>query len=306
MTENKSVAILIPCYNEELTIGKVIDDFKKQLPNATIYVFDNCSTDKTIEIAKSRGATIHKEPRQGKGYVIERMFDIIHADYYIMVDGDDTYPVNRIHDLLEPVVNGDADMAVGARLAQYGSGSFRPLHVAGNNLVKCLINGIFRSNLKDIMSGYRVFNRRATTRIPIVSAGFDVETEITIRALYYGIKIVERDIEYGERPTGSLSKLHTFHDGAKVLWRLFSLFRSFKPLTFFGSIGIILILCSLVSGYMPLYDYFTLGSVNHVPLAILAASIAVLSSVFIFLGITLNAQNLKFRELHNILLRGKD
>jgi glycosyltransferase involved in cell wall biosynthesis len=303
MTNEPRIAVLIPCYNEAATIGKVIDDFRAQLPEATIYVFDNNCSDDTAAIARGRGAVVAREPRQGKGYVVERMFETIEADAFVMVDGDDTYPAEKVHDLLRPVLSGDADMACGARLAEYTQESFRPLHVAGNNLVRGLINKIFSANLTDILTGYRAFNRKVTRCVPVVSAGFEIETELTLQMLYYRLKIVEVQVPYRERPAGSVSKLRTFRDGARVLWKIFSLFRAFKPLTFFGGIGIVLLALGVAAGAPSIYDYAKSGYVYHVPLAILATGLVLLSFGSIFLGLLLHAMNWRLKELHNVLVR---
>jgi len=299
------IAVLIPCHNEELTIGKVIDDFKRELPAAAIYVFDNCSTDSTARIAEDHGAIQMKEARKGKGFVVEKMFASIDADYYVMIDGDDTYPVEDVHKLLEPVLSENADMVVGARLANYTSNSFRPLHVFGNNLVRRLVNWVGQANLTDIMSGYRTFNRHVVKHIPVISSGFEVETDMTLQMLYYRLKIVEVEISYRERPDGSESKLRTFHDGFRVLWKIFSLLRSFKPLTFFGGIGLLLFALGLLAGILPVYDYLTEPNhyVSHLPMAILATGLMILSAGCVFLGILLHAINWRLLELHNVLTR---
>ncbi len=296
-------AVLIPCCNEEVAIGKVIDKFRQELPSAVIYVFDNCSTDATATVAAEHGAVVMKEPRKGKGFVVESMFDRIDADLYVMVDGDDTYPADYAKKLLEPVIAEDADMVVGARLAGYTDKSFRPLHVFGNNLVRWLVNWAGNAKLTDIMSGYRAFNRRVVERIPVVSSGFEIETEMTIQMLYYRLRIVEVDVPYQPRPTGSESKLRTFSDGFRILWKIFSLFRAFKPLTFFGGLGLILLVLGLLAGILPIYDYLTDHYVYHVPLAILATGLIILSGSCIFLGILLHALNWRFWELHNVLTR---
>jgi glycosyltransferase involved in cell wall biosynthesis len=303
--EYLKIAILIPCHNEELTIGKVIDDFHSQLPKAAIYVFDNCSTDATSAIAHEHGVTVMKEPRKGKGFAVESMFAFVKADYYIMVDGDDTYSAAHVKQLLEPVIASDADMAVGTRLSQYSDTSFRPLHVFGNNLVRRLVNWIGHTHLRDIMSGYRAFNARVVEKIPIGSSGFEIETELTIQMLYYRMKIVEVDIPYKERPPGSQSKLRTFQDGFRVLWKIFSLFRAFKPLTFFGGCGLLLLLLGGLAGILPIYEYFfaTDHYINHVPLAILATGLTILSCLSVTLGLLLHAINWRFWELHNVLTR---
>lgn len=306
LEDRTRIAVLVPCYNEETTIGKVVDDFRRELPGADIFVFDNCCTDDTARVAKEHGAIVRKEPRQGKGYVIERMFDTVNADYYIMVDGDDTYSAEHVHSLLKPVIEGDADLTVGTRLATFKEDSFRPLHYAGNSLVRGLINTIFGTKLKDIMSGYRVFNRRAALRIPVVSEGFEVETEMTIRSLYYKMKIVEVDVPYGVRPEGSESKLRTFRDGFRVLWQLFSLFRAFKPLVFFGVIGLLAAILGGLAGAVPIRDYISSQNVTHIPLAILASGLMLVAMLNLVLGIILHAVNWRFKELHNVVLRGRE
>lgn len=302
--ESKTV-VLIPCHNEELTIGKVVDEFRRELPSAVIYVFDNCSTDATATIANEHGAVVIKEPRKGKGFVVESIFDSVDADVYVMVDGDDTYPAKDVHKLIEPVLAGDADMVVGARLSNYTSKAFRPLHVFGNNLVRGLVNWMGNARLTDIMSGYRAFNRRVVEHIPVVSAGFEVETEMTIQMLYYRMKVIEVQIPYKHRPAGSESKLSICRDGLRVLWKIFSLFRAYKPLTFFGALGLVLLLMGLLAGYAPLHDYVTEPNhyVRHVPLAILAMGLIILSAGSLFLGILLHSLNWRLRELHNVLTR---
>lgn len=298
-------AVLIPCYNEEPTIAKVINDFKKQLPQATVYVYDNCCTDRTAEIAEENGAMVINEPRKGKGFVVERMFEDIDADIYLMVDGDDTYPADKAPELIEPVKNGQADMVVGSRLSEYTSRSFRPMHYFGNNLIRRVVNWMAGSNLTDILSGFRAFNTRVCRTVPVVSKGFEIETEITIQALYHRLKITEVQIPYTHRPEGSESKLNTVVDGFKVLWRLFSLFRAFKPLTFFGSVGIFFFILGLFSGIPPITDYVTNPDhyVEHVPLAVLAVGLMLISAGSVFMGLLLHSLNWKFRELHSILIR---
>jgi len=303
--DKPKIAILIPCHNEELTIGKVVDDFRCQLPSAVIYVFDNCSTDASASVAREHGAAVIKEPRQGKGFVVESMLARVDADFYVMVDGDDTYPADCVDKLLEPVLSGDADMAVGARFSGYTDKSFRPLHIFGNNLVRILVNWVSKSQLTDIMSGYRAFNHRVVGCIPVVSSGFEGETEMTIQALYYRMKIVEVPITYKPRPAGSESKLSTFRDGLRVLWKIFSLFRAFKPLTFFGGLGLLFFALGILAGVAPIRDYLTEPDhyVHHIPLAILAASFVILSGGCVFLGVLLHALNWRFIELHNVLTR---
>ena len=216
-----SIAIIIPCYQEALTIGKVIADFRRELPAARIYVYDNNCTDGTAEIAAQAGAVVRREKRQGKGYVVAAMFEHIQEDILVMVDGDDTYEASHVHQMLEPIMRGDADMTVATRLTSHGEKSFRPLHVAGNQLVCGIINWMFKSHVSDIFSGYRAFTRESARQIPVTTKGFDVETEITLQALYRGQVIKEMPVPYRARPAGSFSKLNTFSDGFRVLLRLF-------------------------------------------------------------------------------------
>jgi glycosyltransferase involved in cell wall biosynthesis len=299
------IAVLVPCHNEALTVGKVVRDFRRELPEAVVYVFDNCSTDETAALAREAGAVVRKEPRKGKGFVVDRMLREVVADAYIMVDGDDTYPAERARDLLAPLLAGDADMVVGTRLSQFGDGSFRPLHVFGNKLVRSLVNWVGNVQLTDIMSGYRAFNRRAVEQLPALSAGFEVETDLTIQMVYYRLKVLELPVAYGERPEGSASKLRTFHDGSRVLWKIFTLLRSTKPLTFFGAISLLLLMLGLLAGVPPILDYLTRPDhfVEHVPLAVLATGLVLLSAGCLFVGVILHAFNWRLLELHNVLTR---
>ncbi|MEZ6197124.1 MAG: glycosyltransferase family 2 protein [Planctomycetota bacterium] len=297
------VAVLIPCYNEEATVGKVIEDFRRELPDAEIVVFNNRSEDRTVEIALAHGARVLHEPRRGKGNVIAAMFGTVDADIYVMIDGDDTYPAEEVGRVLAPLLEGRADMVVATRLQEYTSDSFRPLHVLGNNLVRGLVNRIFGARLTDIMSGYRAYGRRVAEGLPVVSSGFEIETEMTINALYYRYEIAEVQVPYRERPEGSVSKLRTFHDGFRVLWRLFSLFRAYKPLTFFGSFSLVLAALSLWAGWAPVSDYVREGYVHTVPRAILATGLALLSGGFLFLGILLHAFNWRLKEIQNLVTR---
>ncbi len=305
MKSNEKIAVLIPCHNEAATIGKVVRDFRAALREADIYVFDNCCTDDTAALAAEQGATVLLEPRKGKGYVVESMLDRIEADYFVMVDGDDTYPAEKVGDLLAPVLRGEADMTVGARLADYDNRSFRPLHVVGNTLIRKLINWMFGANLTDILSGYRAFNRRVVGRIPVVSEGFEVETELTIQMLYYHLRLREVQVPYRGRPEGSASKLHTFRDGLRVVWKLFSLFRAFKPLTFFGTAGLVFFVLGILAGLPPVWGFIVSGykEVCHFPLAILATGLILLAFGNVFLGVLLHAINWRFKELHNVLVR---
>ena len=303
--DRPDIAVVIPCRNEALTIGKVVDDFARELPEARIVVFDNGSEDATASVAADHGATVLFEPRPGKGYVIESLFDRVVADVYVLVDGDDTYPAEKVHDLLEPVLSGRAHMTVAARgLAEEG-GAFRPLHVAGNRLVCRLVNWVGRARLTDIMSGYRAFGRHVVERLPVVSAGFEIETEMTIQMLYYRMRIVEVPVPYRPRPPGSRSKLRTFRDGSRVLWKVFSLFRALKPLTFFGGLGLGFLLLAVLCAIPPLHTYLTRPHmmIHSVPMVVLAVGFMVISAGFVFLGIILHAVNWRLLEMHNVLTR---
>jgi glycosyltransferase involved in cell wall biosynthesis len=306
MQRQPAIAILIPCFNEELTIGKVVRDFKQAIPEASIHVWDNNCTDRTAEIAAECGAVVVREPSQGKGYAVRAMLDSVVADYYVMVDGDDTYPADRVRELLAPVLSGEADMAVGSRMAEYEDASFRPLHIAGNSLVRTLINRVFGANLKDILSGYRAFNDRVKRYIPVVSSGFEVETELTVQMLYHGLTLVEIPVPYGIRPEGSESKLNTVSDGIRVLWKIFRLFRDFKPMAFFGCLATLLFLCGLLSGTPAILDYLRFQYVYHVPLAILATGFVILGTGSLFLGVLLQVVNWRLKELHSVIVRKRD
>ena len=300
-----SIAIIIPCYQEALTIGKVIADFRRELPAARIYVYDNNCTDGTAEIAAQAGAVVRREKRQGKGYVVAAMFEHIQEDILVMVDGDDTYEASHVHQMLEPIMRGDADMTVATRLTSHGEKSFRPLHVAGNQMVCGIINWMFKSHVSDIFSGYRAFTRESARQIPVTTKGFDVETEITLQALYRGQVIKEMPVPYRARPAGSFSKLNTFSDGFRVLLRLFLIVKSYKPLTFFGSIAILLFLLGLAAGSLPVYDFVTDPNhfVHRVPSAILAAALVMLSFFSLGLGLILNSMNLRLLELEQLITK---
>ena len=291
------IAVLIPCYNEELTIEKVVSDFRREVPGADIYVYDNNSSDATASVAERAGAEVRFEKRQGKGFVLQSMFEQIDADYYVLVDGDDTYPADRVHDLLTPLFEGRADMTVGSRLTEFEDKSFRRLHVFGNRLVIRCINLIFRSKVKDVMSGYRGFTRDCTKTIPIVSKGFEIETELTLQALYRNLVIREIPIRYGERPEGSVSKLSTFRDGFRVLLKIFHLFKAYRPLLFFTLWAIIFGGLGLIIGSIPVYEFATTGKVLHFPSAILAGLLEVIAMVSFASGIILDTTNQHFKEL---------
>jgi len=299
-----SIAAIIPCYNEELTIAKVIADFKNIVPEAKICVFDNNSRDKTAEIAESSGAVVIKEKRQGKGYVVQSMFNKIDADIYIMVDGDDTYDLADVNKMISMVMNDEADMVVGTRLETYTDKSFRPFHTFGNKLVKSLINKLFRTNLKDIMSGLRVMSRAFVKNINIMASGFEVETEMTIKALKYGFMIKELDISYKERPAGSFSKLNTFRDGARVIKTIFIIFKDYRPLLFFSMVALFFFLISLCSGYVVVDEFIKTRYITHIPLVMFASGTMILAIISFTTGIILDSVNRRFDELYSYI-KGK-
>jgi glycosyltransferase involved in cell wall biosynthesis len=298
-----TIAVTIPCYQEEKTIAQVVADFKRELPAAKIYVFDNNCTDRTAEFARAAGATVIREKRQGKGHVVATIFEVVREDIMIMIDGDGTYDATAVHRLLEPILKGDADMTVAARLQQYSDKSFRKFHVAGNQMVCWIINRIFDAKISDIFSGYRAFTRECALTIPITSRGFDVETELTVQSLYRGMVVKEIEAPYGERPSGSFSKLRTIPDGIKVLLRLFLLMRAYKPLSLFGSVAIALLFASLAAAALPAYELLEHHRVISRASAILAISAFMLSSLSLALGLVLSSVNQRLLELERVVIK---
>ena len=284
------IAVIIPCYNEVLTIGKVINDFKGELPEADIYVYDNNSKDKTGEIAREHGAIVVKEARQGKGNVVRSMFRDIDADIYIMVDGDDTYPAEAARKLIQPIINNEADMVIGDRLSNgtYEKENKRAFHNLGNNLVQGLIGLLFKNEIKDIMTGYRAFNRFFVKTMPVMSEGFQIETEMSIHALDKKFRLKEIPIEYRDRPDGSESKLNTFRDGYRVIKTLLGLFKDYKPLLFFGSISAISLVLGLLVGIPVIIEFVLTSFINKVPSAILAVGFIVVSVISLACGLILD------------------
>lgn len=290
-----NIAILIPCYNEEQTIEKVISDFKAELPQAKIYVYDNNSTDKTIEKATNSGALVRKETKQGKGNVIRRMFREIDADCYIMVDGDDTYPAKHVKDMVNLVLNEDVDMVIGDRLSTtYFNENTRAFHNFGNRLVRRLIVSFWHNELekgetiRDIMSGYRAFSKRFVKLFPVMSGNFEIETEMTIHALDKRFLIKQIPVEYKDRPEGSKSKLNTFSDGFSVLKTIALLFKEYKPLKFFGIISLILLICSIILFIPVLIEYFYTHLVPRFPTLIVSGFLLLASLISFFSGLQLD------------------
>lgn len=283
------IAVLIPCYNEEKTVEKVVKDAKAALPEATIYVYDNNSSDRTVELAKAAGAVVRHEYMQGKGNVIRRMFREIDAECYIMVDGDDTYPMEYAPEMVEKVLNHNADMVVGDRLSTtYFTENKRPFHNFGNSIVRKSINTLFKSDIKDIMTGYRAFSYSFVKTFPVMSKGFEIETEMTIHAVNNNMQVENVLIEYRDRPEGSVSKLNTYSDGIKVLFTIARLFREYKPFKFFSLLASVLVLLA-VGFFIPvLIEWFNTGLVAKFPTLIVCGFVALAAVQSFFAGLILN------------------
>ena len=290
MEQQEKIAVLIPCYNEEATISTVIADFRRELPEAEIYVYDNNSTDTTYELAVACGAIVKKEPRQGKGNVIRQMFFDIDADYYLMVDGDDTYPAEAVHGLLDKLRSGEADMVIGDRLSNgtYFDENKRPFHDFGNNLVKNTITRLYKTKIRDVMTGYRGFNRIFVKSFPIMSSGFQIETELTIHALDKKFKLVELPIDYRDRPEGSESKLNTFSDGFKVIMMIVKMWKDYKPLMFFGIWTFFFFVFGLFAGVPVIREYMLTHFITRVPSAILSTGLMILALLSLVTGLILD------------------
>lgn len=298
------VAVLIPCYNEELTIGKVVKDFKTHLPEAVIYVYDNNSTDKTADIAKEHGAIVRYERKQGKGNVMRSMFRDIDAECYILVDGDDTYPAEAAPELVFAVTeNGGGDLVIGNRLSStYFTENKRLFHNSGNVLVKNLINKFFKSNIKDIMTGYRGFSYEFVKTFPVLSQGFEIETEMTIHALDKNFSIKSIPIQYRDRPEGSQSKLNTYKDGFKVIMMIFNLYRLYKPFQFFSLFALLFLILSVVF-FIPVFiDYTKTGIVPKFPSLIVSTALFVVSALSFSASLILDSVRKNGRQQFEIFL----
>lgn len=285
------IAVLIPCYNEAKTIEKVVSDFKAALPDATIYVYDNNSTDGTAELAQKAGAIVHHEYLQGKGNVMRRMFREIDADVYILVDGDDTYPAEAAPEMVQRVLDHHADMVVGDRLSStYYTQNKRPFHNFGNDLVRFCTNHLFGGEIKDIMTGYRAFSYQFVKSYPVLSKGFEIETEMTIHALQRNMQVENVVIEYRDRPEGSESKLNTFSDGFRVLRTILRLYKNYRPLAFFGLIATFLAILSIAFVLPVLLEYFTTGLVARFPTLIVCGLTIVIALLTFMAGVILDSQ----------------
>lgn len=291
------IAVLIPCYNEEQTIRKVVTDAKNALPDAVIYVYDNNSTDKTGEIAREAGAVVRHEYLQGKGNVIRRMFREIDARCYIMIDGDDTYPLEFAPEMARLVLEEQADMVVGDRLSStYFNENKRPFHNFGNSFVRFAINHLFDSNIKDIMTGYRAFSFAFAKTFPVLSKGFEIETEMTIHAVYNNMDVRNVIVDYRDRPEGSVSKLSTYSDGMKVINTIIRLFKNYKPFAFFNSIAVVLALVAFVFFVPVLIDYINTGLVERFPTLITCGFVLIIAIQSFFAGVILSTMAQKDRR----------
>lgn len=285
------IAVIIPCYNEAPTIGKVVDDFHRELPEATVYVYDNASTDATAAIAMGHGATVRFEPRQGKGNVCRQMFRDIDADCYLMVDGDDTYPAESALSLCAPILAGEADMVVGDRLSNgtYAQQNTRAFHGFGNDLVRAMIKWIYGYGFEDVMTGYRAMSRPFVKTIPVLSEGFQIETELSIHAVDRRWRIADVPVEYRDRPEGSVSKLNTVRDGLRVIAMIGTLFKDYRPLKFFSLVALLFCISGLCAGIPVVTEYFTTGLVPQFPTAILAAALMFMAALSLATGFILDA-----------------
>jgi len=291
------IAILIPCFNEELTIAHVIDRFRAELPDARIYVFDNNSTDRTVERARENSAIILHERRRGKGFVVQRMFREINADIYVMVDGDGTYSAASVHALLEPILTNDADMVIGSRLDSTSQSQFGLMNRLGNHVFLFLTRALFGTHINDMLSGYRVFSRNIVKQLPLLSRGFEIETELTIKALERGYRVIEFPVNLSNRPEGSYSKIRHVHDGLLIMKMIFSLARDYKPLTVFGTIGLLFVATGFIPGTIVVLEFLRTGLVSRLPSAVLAVALLLSGLICCMVGLVLHTIARRFQEL---------
>jgi glycosyltransferase involved in cell wall biosynthesis len=302
-----SVAVVIPCLNEEPTIGSVVRGFKGALPHAAVIVVDNDSTDRSIEEASRAGAQVMIERRRGKGYVVQTALAKVEADAYLIVDGDDTYPPTKAAELVAPILRDEADMVVGSRMSPSSNSQFRLANRIGNEFYRQVINLTFGTHLSDILSGYRCLSRRLVRGLPLFVTGFEVEAELTIKSLERGYRILEIPIDLGDRPSGSRSKIRIVRDGLRILTTILALFRDYKPLTFFGGAGLILLLAGgLLAGVLS-FRYGTIGSSLSAPAAILATGLLAAGFTLLAVGLVLHTVNRRFQEMErHMRLLGKE
>ena len=297
------IAVLIPCYNEAKTVAKVVKDYKKALPEATIYVYDNNSSDGTDKLAKKAGAVVRYEYKQGKGNVVRSMFRQIDAECYLMIDGDDTYPAENAREMCDIILNHEADMVIGDRLSSTNfKENKRPFHNLGNVMVRSAINMLFHTHVKDIMTGYRAFSKEFVKGFPVLSKGFEIETEMTIHAVDKNYKLREIPVNYKDRPEGSVSKLNTYKDGAKVLKTIAVLFKEYKPASFFNIFAFIFLALALGFGIPVVVEYYRTGFVPRFPTLIVACIFLIISLLQWITGVILQVIVKKHKQLYEILM----
>lgn len=301
MSPAPRIAVLIPCYNEAMTVAKVIADFRQSLPAADIYVFDNASSDDTAARALDAGARVIAVPAKGKGNVVRSMFRDVDADVYLMVDGDDTYPASHALRVLADVLAGDADMVVGTRLDDHGDKAFRRFHGVGNRLVRGVISRLFQTPIADVLSGYRAFSRRFVRSMPVLSQGFEIETEMTVFALAQGMVLREVPVPYGSRPEGSHSKLNTYRDGFRVLRTILFLYKDYRPLVFFGLVAVGSLLAGLGFGALVVSEFALTGRVTHPSTAVLSVALVLIAMLSLATGLILDTVNRRAQELMRLL-----
>jgi glycosyltransferase involved in cell wall biosynthesis len=298
--EHLRVAVIIPCLNEETTVGRVLDGFRERLPGAGLFVIDNNSTDRTPDVARDHGAVVLRETRPGKGSAVRKAFREVDADIYLLVDGDATYPPEDAGRLLEPILRGAADVVVGSRLGSGSRSEFRWVNRAGNRILLALLNVVFNARLTDVLSGYRAMTREFVKQAPVLSAGFELEIELSVLALERGFRTVEVPIQLRRRPDGSRSKISLVRDGLRVLNAIFALFRDYRPLSFFGWAGVVCAVLGVLPGLFVTYEFTQRGTVR-IPTAVLATGLVLSGLILMLVGVMLTALNRRFRELDHRL-----
>ncbi|HYN83451.1 MAG TPA: glycosyltransferase [Gemmatimonadaceae bacterium] len=300
ITESPRIAVIVPCYNEEVAIATVVKQFKAALPSATVYVYDNASTDRTSDVARAAGAVVRFEPRKGKGNVVRRMFADVDADIYVMVDGDATYDAGSALEMIDRLASGNLDMVVANRQSE-AVAAYRAGHQFGNRLFNRILETLFNSSFQDIFSGYRAFSRRFVKSFPAASTGFDIETELTVHALELSMPVGQIESPYGARPEGSESKLRTYRHGSMILWRIMILYKEVRPFQFFSAIALMLAVTSTVLVYPIVVTYIETGLVPRFPTAILATGLMILAFISITCGLILDSGRRGRREMKHLL-----
>nr|MBF0221238.1 glycosyltransferase [Desulfobulbaceae bacterium] len=291
------IAVLIPCHNEGVTIANVVKSFREELPSATIYVYDNNSTDGTVLAAEEAGAIVQKENRQGKGFVIQSMFREIVADVYVMVDGDNTYSAKDVNKVIAPILDGQADMVIGSRLHETSESAFRKRNRWGNIVFRKVLNSLFRVNIEDLLSGYRAFNRRLVKGTPLFEGGFATETEMTIKALEQGFRVVEVPVDLASRPEGSFSKISHFKDGISILTTIVTLWRDYRPLRFFSYLALFIVVLGSIPGAWAIADFLNSGELKRVGAALMAVGLYIMGLILWVAALFLHSVNRRFREV---------